>query len=60
MEKILLNVTEFCEYLGIGKTKAREILRSPQCPYAVQVGNRWYAHKGKLDRILESRGSQIN
>lgn len=28
MDKALLNIDEFCAYLGIGKTKAREILKN--------------------------------
>ena len=28
-EKALLNLDEFCIYLGIGKTKARELLKDP-------------------------------
>lgn len=59
MKCILLNLNEFCEYLGIGKTKAREILRDPDCEFSVQVGNRWYAHKEKLDRVLDQRAPQI-
>ena len=26
MEKVLLNLNEVCEYLGLGKTKTREIM----------------------------------
>ena len=29
MEKALLNVKEVSEYLGIGETKTRELLRNP-------------------------------
>ena len=52
MEKALLNVKEFAEYLGIGQTKARELLRGYNgC--GVRIGNRWYANKKKLDKWLE-------
>jgi hypothetical protein len=51
--KALLNVSEFCEYLGIGQTKARELLRGHN-GFGVQIGNRWYANKKKLDRWLDS------
>lgn len=54
-EKALLTVTEYCDYLGIGKTKGRQLLRSPQCPYAVKIGNRWYANRKKLDKWLENQ-----
>lgn len=52
MEKALLNTKEFCEYLGIGKTKGRELLLSPDSTYTVRIGNRLYAHKEKLDQWL--------
>lgn len=50
--KALLNVKELCEYLGIGQTKAREILSDPRNHFTVRIGNRLYAHKGKLDAWL--------
>lgn len=48
-QKALLNLSEFCTYLGIGKTKAREILNSPTCDFSFRIGNRLYANKKKLD-----------
>ena len=33
-EKVLLNVKEMCEYLGIGQTKARELLANPKNGFA--------------------------
>lgn len=53
MNKALLSIRETCEYLGIGKTKCRELLRSPESTFTVRIGNRYYAHKGKLDKWLE-------
>lgn len=53
MNKALLNVKEFCAYLGIGQTKGRELLLSPDSDFTVRIGNRLYAHKGKLDKWLE-------
>lgn len=52
MEKQLLNVSEVCKYLGIGETKARQLLRS-HTGFGIQIGNRWYANKKKLDAWLE-------
>ena len=46
--RILLNVQEVCDYLGIGKKKASELLRGNN-GFGVQIGNRWYANKKKLD-----------
>lgn len=50
--KALLNVTEMCEYLGLGKTKTRELLADPKNKFTVRIGNRIYAHKGNLDKWL--------
>lgn len=51
-KKALLNVKEMCSYLGIGQTKARELLRNPNNGFSVRIGNRFYAHKEKLDAWL--------
>ena len=48
-DKALLNVKELCDYLVIGQTKARELLANPVNGFTVRIGNRLYAHKGKLD-----------
>jgi predicted DNA-binding transcriptional regulator AlpA len=53
INKVLLNLNEFCEYLGIGKTKARELLRDPRTPYSIRIGNRLYANKKKLEIWIE-------
>ena len=50
--KALLTVKEFCSYLGIGQTKARELLAENADVFVVRIGNRLYAHKGKLDEWL--------
>lgn len=47
--KALLNVKEMCEYLGIGQSKARELLADPKNSFTVRIGNRLYAHRGRLD-----------
>ena len=50
--KALLNVKEVCEYLGIGQTRARELLRGNN-GFGLQIGNRWYANKNKLDAWID-------
>lgn len=50
--RALLNVKEMCEYLGIGQTKERELLSNPANGFTVRIGNRLYAHKGRLDHWL--------
>ena len=52
-EKSLLSVDEFCQYVGIGKTKAREMLANPCCKYVVRIGRRVFVHKELLDEELK-------
>ena len=51
-EKALLDIKSFCDYLSIGQTKARELLHDPSNGFTVKIGNRLYAHKGKVDMWL--------
>lgn len=51
-EKKLLTIKEICAYLGIGQTKARELVRGHN-GFGVRIGNRWYADKIKLDKWLD-------
>jgi len=55
IEKVLLNVKEMREYLGIGETKTRELLRNPENGFTIRIGNRLYAHKEKLDSWLKNQ-----
>lgn len=59
-DKKLLNINEFCAYLGIGKTKAREIMTKTNNPFTVKIGNRLYANKTLLDKwLLSISGNKI-
>ena len=51
--RILLDIQEVCDYPGIGKTKTRELLRGDN-GFGVQIGNRWYANKKKLDEWIDN------
>lgn len=53
VNKKLLTLKEVCNYLGIGQTKARELVRGHN-GFGVQIGNRWYADKSKLDRWIDT------
>ena len=53
-EKAILSLTEFCSYVGIGKTKAREILKNRYSTYSFRIGNRLCVNKKKLDDWLET------
>ena len=52
--KSLLTVKEFCEYTGIGQTKARKLIRGRN-GFGVQIGNKWYVNKKKFDLWLDSQ-----
>ena len=52
-EKKLLTIDEFCEYGGIGKTKAREMISNPCCKYVVRIGRRVFVHKELFDEELK-------
>lgn len=54
VDKRLLNVKEFCTYLGIGQTKARELLTKTDNPYTVRLDGRLYANKILLDKWIDS------
>lgn len=61
VDKKLLNINEFCAYLGVGQTKAREILTKTNNPYTVRIGNRLYANRILLDKWIDSiSGNKIN
>lgn len=50
--RALLDINGFCEYLGIGKTKARELLKTPRNGFSIKLGAKWYVHKDRLDAWL--------
>ena len=51
-EKILLNVEETANYLNLGKTKTRELMKENEKIFVVKIGKRNYAHKILLDKWL--------
>lgn len=54
VDKRLLNVKEFCEYLGIGETNARYLMTKTDNPYTVRIKGRLYANKILLDKWIDS------
>lgn len=54
-DKALLNVKEVCVYLGLGQTKVRELLHTPNIGFSVRIGNRLYANKLLLDKWIKSQ-----
>lgn len=55
IEKALLNLKEVSEYLGLGETKTRELLKQRNCPFSMKIGYRWYANRRLLDTWLEQQ-----
>ena len=52
-EKNLMTIDEFCKYVGIGKTKAREMISNPCCKYVVRIGRRVFIHTELFDDELK-------
>lgn len=52
--KRLLNLKEFCEYVGIKETKARELLRDEDLRIGVRIGNRLYADKEQVEIWIQT------
>lgn len=59
MDKALLSVKEVCEYLNIGDTNARKLLKSPNSKFTVRIGNRLYANKKLLDKWLNVQSGVV-
>jgi len=60
VDKALLSVKEVCAYLGIGETKARELLTKTNNNFTVLIGNRVYANKIQLDKwIAHNSGNKV-
>ncbi len=53
-EKRLLSVKETCTYLGIKQTLCRQLLRKPDCPFVVRLGDRLLVDKKALDIWLDN------
>ncbi len=53
MEKVLLSVTETQEYLGLGITKTRELMRKES--FGCRIGNRWYSNRLLLEKWLNEQ-----
>ena len=51
-KKKLLTIKELCGYLGIGETKARELVRGHN-GIGIQIGNRGYADREKLNQLID-------
>ena len=59
-ERNLMTIEEFCKYVGIGKTKAREMISKPGCKYVVHIGRRVFIHKELFDAELKKSANIIS
>lgn len=59
VERKLLDLDNFALYLSIGKTQARKILKSSDCPFSLKIGYRWYANKTILDKWIDEKTTKI-
>lgn len=60
VDKALLSVKEVCAYLGIGESKARELLTKTNNNFTVRLGGRVYANKVQLDKwLLNNSGNKV-
>ena len=50
MEKAILNLKETADYLGLGVTKTRELMKTEY--FGCKIGNRLYSNKLLLDKLL--------
>lgn len=53
-DTMLLTLKEVCETLRIGMTSARQLVRGNN-GFGVQIGNRWYANRKKLQAWLDEQ-----
>jgi len=56
--KRLLTLQEFCTYVGVKETKARELLHDEDLRLAVRIGARLYADKKEVDLWIDSLHAQ--
>lgn len=53
MEKILMNVSETREYLGLGDTMTRKLMREEN--FGLKIGGRLYSNKILLDKWINKK-----
>ncbi len=53
-EPKLLNVKEFCKYIGVGERTARKLLAEPNCSYVFRLGGKIMVNKTILDKWIDN------
>jgi len=49
----LMSFRDFCDYMQVGETKAREMIYKVDCRYVVRIGRKVFIHKDLLDKDIE-------
>lgn len=55
IEPALLTLEQACNYLCIGKTSCRKLLKEHEHEFVVRIGNRLYANKALLDKWIDDQ-----
>ena len=51
--KKMLTINEFAKYMGLGDTKARELLKNTRLGFRVRINNSIMINREKLDEYLD-------
>ena len=53
--KVALTVSEAAAYSNIGENRISNLLRTPNCPFVLFVGNKKLVKRREFEKFLESR-----
>lgn len=53
-EKIAITVEEAAAYSSIGINKIREMLRNPNCPFVLYIGNKKLVKRKEFENYIET------
>ena len=53
--KEILDLKQTSEYLNIGMTSTRKLVRDPRYNFAFRIGAKWLVDKEKLDKWVDSQ-----
>ena len=51
----VLDLKQTSEYLHVGMTTTRKLVRDPSADFAFRIGAKWLVDKGKLDKWIDNR-----
>ncbi|MBR6366439.1 MAG: DNA-binding protein [Firmicutes bacterium] len=53
--KLLLSIQEAAEYSNIGINKTNTLLRAPNCPFVLFVGNKKLVKRKEFEEFIETK-----